>query len=140
MRRWIFISAFFVFGALIFHPAPARAGMHFCNKTSNTVTVAMATIDDLFDSHVWGWWQIAPADCTTPIGADLDTLGDVAYFYYAFDTAGGSWTGDAKFCVAPSNAFDFNDQQDTDCTTGTHRQFKSIDTHDYVDHTVNLTD
>ena len=57
MRRWILISAFFVFGALVFHPAPARAGMHFCNKTSLTVNVAMATLDYIADAHVWGWWQ-----------------------------------------------------------------------------------
>lgn len=139
MRRWILISAFFVFGALVFHPAPARAGMHFCNKTSVTVTVAMATIDDLFDSHVWGWWQVPAAECKTPIGADLDTSGGVDYYYYAFDTSGGTWTGDVRFCVDTANAFDFNDLQDTDCATGTHRQFKAINTHENADYTIDLT-
>ncbi len=139
MRRWILISAFFAFGTLVFHPTAARAGMHFCNKTSNTVSVAMATISDLFESHVWGWWQIAPADCKTPIGADLDTTGDLDYYYYAYDTAGGSWTGDVSFCINTATAFDFSDEQDADCATGTHRQFKSINTSDRTDYTLNLT-
>ncbi len=141
MRRCILIPAFFVFGALIFHPVPARAGMHFCNKTSNTVTVAMATLTgDFFpDAHVWGWWQIAPDSCKTPIGADLNTTGDLSYYYYARDTAGGTWTGDAKFCVDTVNAFDYNDKEDMDCTTGTNRSFKTISTHDETDFTVNLT-
>lgn len=88
MRRWIIISAFFVFAAIVVHPAAARAGMHFCNKTSNTVNVAMATIDDLFDSHVWGWWQIEPDACKTPIGADLDSSGGTDYYYYAYEYVG----------------------------------------------------
>jgi uncharacterized membrane protein len=138
MRRWIFISAFFVIGALAFHPAPARAGMHFCNKTSMTVNVAMATLDDVFDSHVWGWWQVAPDACRTPIGADLDTTGGTDYHYYAYDTSGGTWTGSETFCVNTTAAFDFSDREDTDCATGTHRDFKTINTHDQVDYTVDL--
>jgi len=139
MRRLILISAFFVFAALIFHPAPARAGMHFCNKTTNTVNVAMATIDDLFDSRVWGWWQVAPDACKTPIGTDLDTTGSIDYYYYAYDTSGGTWTGSTRFCINTSDAFDFNDDQDSQCATGEHRDFRTINTHSEGDYTVNLT-
>lgn len=139
MRRWIIISAFFVFAAIVVHPAAARAGMHFCNKTSNTVNVAMATIDDLFDSHVWGWWQIEPDACKTPIGADLDSSGGTDYYYYAYDTSGGTWSGSTRFCIDPSAAFDFNDDQDSQCATGTHRDFKTIKTNDETDFTLNLT-
>ena len=113
--------------------------MHFCNKTNHPVNVAMATIDDFFDSHVWGWWQVEPDGCKTPIGADLDTTGDLSYYYYAYDTSGGTWTGSVKFCIDPNYAFDYNDDQDTNCSTGTHKYFKSIETHDNADFTVNLT-
>jgi uncharacterized membrane protein len=138
MRRLILISAFFVLGTLVFHPAPARAGMHFCNKTSLTTNVAMATIDDIFDSHVWGWWQVEPGACKTPIGADLDTTGGMDYYYYAYDTSSGTWTGSTSFCINTSDAFDFNDDQDTQCATGEHRYFKTINTHDEADFTVDL--
>jgi uncharacterized membrane protein len=139
MRREIFVFAL-VLGALFLHPAAAKAGMHFCNKTSNTVNVAMATIDDVFDSHVWGWWQITPGNCRTPIAADLDTTGSLSYYYYADDTAGGTWTGNTRFCIDPNYAFDYNDDQDANCATGAHREFKSIDTNSDSDFTLNLTD
>lgn len=139
MRRGYFVFAL-VLGALFLHPAAAKAGMHFCNKTSHTVNVAMATIDDFFDAHVWGWWQVEPDACRTPIGADLDTTGDLSYYYYAYDTSGGTWTGKVPFCIDPNDAFDYNDDQDAQCSTGTHKYFKSIETHDNADFTVNLTD
>ena len=137
MRRSILISAFFVFGALVFHPAPARAGMHFCNKTANTVNVAMAT-DYLMYYHVWGWWQVGADSCRAVISADLDTTGDTSYYYYAYATAGGTWTGDSSFCIDPNYAFDLNDEQEGACITGAHRDFKTISTHDESDFTVSL--
>lgn len=138
MRRLILISAFFVIGTLAFHPMPARAGMHFCNKTTETVNVAMAT-DTYFDYHVWGWWQVPPDGCKTPIGGDLDTTGDTDYYYYGYDSSGGTWTGGTRFCIDPNYAFDFNDDQESACATGTHRQFRSIATGNSSDFTVNLT-
>ena len=141
MRRCVLISAFFVFGALFLHPAPARAGMHFCNKTSNTVNVAMATLDDSAEAHVWGWWQVEPDACKTPLSADLDTTGGLAYYYYAYDASGGTWSDSSHyaFCIDPSYAFDYNDSQDTDCSTGARRHFKIINTDDSADFTVSLT-
>ncbi len=49
--------------------------MHVCNKTSNSVTVAMATLGDMgFETHVWGWWSIEPDAC--------------GHYYYAYDSLG----------------------------------------------------
>ena len=98
----------------------------------------MATVDYFVLSHVWGWWQVEPDACRTPIGGNLDT--DLDYYYYAYDTSGGTWTGGVRFCVDPNDAFDFNDEQDSNCATGTRRNFKSIDTRDNTDFTVTLTD
>lgn len=140
MGRVLFVFAL-VLGALFLHPAAAKAGMHFCNKTGQTVNVAVATLEDIgFYAHVWGWWQVEPGACKTPIGADLDTTGYLDYYYYAYDTSGGTWTGDVRFCIDPNYAFDYNDDQDTNCATGTHKMFKSINTHANSDFTVNLTD
>jgi uncharacterized membrane protein len=142
MRRSILISAFFVFATLVFHPALARAGMHFCNKTSNTVNVAMATLDSVAYAHVWGWWQVEPSACKTAIGVDLDTTGDTDYYYYAYDTAGGTWSDSSHyaFCIDSNYAFDYNDSQDNDCASGTRRHFKIINTNSNSDFTVDLTD
>ncbi len=142
MRRYVLISAFFIFGALVFHPTPARAGMHFCNKTNVTVNVAMATLDDegLGDERAWGWWQIEPDGCKNPLYADLETDDSSrSYYYYAYDAAGDTWGGDIKFCVDTTSAFDFNDAQEIRCDTGAHRGFKWINIHGNTDWTVSLT-
>ncbi|HEX5275254.1 MAG TPA: DUF1036 domain-containing protein [Candidatus Rubrimentiphilum sp.] len=134
MRRLILISALLIVGALALHPAPARAGMHFCNKTARTVSVAMAT-ETLYALRVWGWWQVTPGTCREPISADLVTNGDTRYFYYAFDTAGATWAGDTTFCVDMVNAFDYADGE---CPTGTRRAFSEMDTQSAADFIWNL--
>jgi len=131
------ISAFFVFGALIFHPAVARAGMHICNRTSTTVNVAMATIEGDTFARAWGWWRVAPGACTTPISGDLDR--DFDYFYYAHGSSGATWEGNVRFCIDPLNAFDFNDDQDSNCYSGVRRNFRGINYGGLSDYTVNLT-
>ena len=132
---------------LILSPARADAGMHFCNKTSLTVNVAMATIsvgDMSLDAHVWGWWQVQPGGCKTPIGADLDTSGDVSYYYYGYDASGGTWSDTSKhysFCIDPNDAFDYNDSEDYHCASGQRRNFREIlYANSRSDYTVNLTE
>lgn len=139
--RWALTSALILCGMLILSPARADAGMHFCNQTSKTVTVAVATVRPHVVVHVWGWWQLQPGACKMPIGGDLDTSGDTHYHYYAFDTSGGSWSGSGAFfyCVDPDDAFDFNDYQSYHCADSLRRNFRFIETDSRTDFTVNLT-
>lgn len=136
------IASIVLGGALIFLPARADAGMHFCNKTSITVNVAMATLDWLSYARVWGWWQVEPSACKTPIGDALDTTGDIWYYYYAYDAAGGTWTDSSRyaFCIDTKYAFDYDDAQDTHCSSGERRHFRRIDTGSSSDYTVSLTE
>ena len=140
--RWILTSAVLLCGLVIFQPARADAGMHFCNKTSLTVNVAMATLEGFGLARVWGWWQVEPGGCKTPIGGDLDTTGYMDYYYYGYDSSGGTWSDSSHyaFCIDPNYAFDYNDDQDNTCSTGTRRHFRHIDTSSETDYTVNLTE
>ena len=138
--RWILTTAIILGALVIFHPARADAGMHFCNKTDKRVSVAIATVYDRYYAHVWGWWQVEPGGCKTPIGADLDT--SLSYYYYASDFSGGTWT-DSKmygFCIDPNYAFDYSNSDDDLCRTGTREHFRYIDIGYSRDYTVNLTD
>jgi uncharacterized membrane protein len=143
MKPWFFLAPFALAATAFFHPIPAMAGLHFCNKTSVKIYVAIATINGdceydacTFSSH--GWWTIDPDSCKMPIGASLDTTGDTEYYYYAQDANGQTWTGTTSFCVDPDNAFDFNDAQASagGCTS---RKFQKLETATYSNYTFNLT-
>lgn len=143
MNRWFLAFPILLFAVLVFRPAPALAGLHICNKTEHRVSVAIGILSgdcilESCDSSSKGWWQIEPDSCKTPIGADLDTSGDTDYYYYAEDSDGGTWTGDVSLCIDPENAFDFGDNDQTNCS-GTHKSFRRIATDKASDFTLNLT-
>jgi uncharacterized membrane protein len=142
MKRLFFAVPFLLAAAVFFRPAPAIAGLHICNKTSLTVDVTVATMtgDCMFvdcSERVWGWWTLQPGDCKTPIGANLD-LRDTSYYYYAHDSAGGTWSGDVSFCIDPQYAFDYGDSQADSCSESSKRKFRDMHA-DRLDFTLDLT-
>jgi uncharacterized membrane protein len=142
MKRLFWTAPFALFAFLAFHPSPAMAGLHFCNKTNHSVSVAIGTLTgdcqpDCF-AHTKGWWNIAPGSCKTPIGASLDTSGDTLYYYYAEDAYGSTWTGSFSLCIDPENSFDFDDTQNSSCD-GTHKSFRRLTIGSKTDYTVSLT-
>lgn len=146
MKRLFWVAPFLFFAVVFFRPAPALAGLHLCNKTSHSVSaaVAMAWDWDEFGEEpghwrVWGWWNIDPGDCKTPIGASLDTTGDATYYYYAHDSQGDVWDGSTPFCVDANYRFDYNEDEETSCTTGVQHKFREIKTNDDSDYTLSLT-
>ncbi|HEY9180380.1 MAG TPA: DUF1036 domain-containing protein [Candidatus Baltobacteraceae bacterium] len=106
------------------------------------VAIAIMSGDCMFDwcnERVEGWWAIDAGDCKTPIGANLDTSGDTDYYYYAEDSSGTTWTGGLSLCVDPQYAFDYKDREEEQCVSGTHRNFKKVETGTYSDYTLSLT-
>lgn len=153
MRFALMLLAAALPALIALRPAPATAGLHFCNKTSTTIWVAVAGEegDLLFSSSDWvkGWWKMEPGECATPIGGNLPrntidvstTDDDFAYYYYANAANGSLWAGDgnkALFCVDPTNAFTYGDTgaHAADCTT---KSFRSLDTAGRPDYTLDLT-
>lgn len=170
MRRWSIVLAFVFCGAAVVLPTRALAGLHFCNKTGNAVTLAIATYDygraytaPRLD-HVEGWWTIEPGQCKTPIGRPLDARRNgrgsllFVYMYYAYSST-NIWNGNTAadkegtryYCVDPAQAFDtWQDGWDSDtasrpgqCAPGVERQyFRPIyEANDHrTDSTVNLVE
>jgi hypothetical protein len=164
MNRWLLLAAFGFLTACLCTRAPAVAGLHFCNQTTQPVDVAIAVVSD-FDNSGFGegvsslgWWTAAAGECATPISGDLDTrqldnsayLNSAAddrlggpestdYWYYARG-ASMTWAGNGNegslFCVTSPDAFNYVDRQPEGCTK---ESFRSISTGGATDYTVTLT-
>lgn len=114
---------------------PAFAGLEVCNKSGQTVYVAVGYPDG--DNWVAeGWWEIGAADCTTIITGDLSSR----YYYVRGEGEDDMvWEGDHYFCTTNTK---FTLVDDTDCESGTvaRKGFFQVDTGDSRDWTANLLD
>ncbi|PBB93197.1 hypothetical protein CK215_04265 [Mesorhizobium sp. WSM3864] len=117
----------------------ARAELEFCNKTVDTVWVAVAHLKD----GEWlaeGWWEMKAGKCFSPIG----DFSNRYYYYYAFDTgpSAGAWEAEedeegAWFCFTKKE-FTFTGNR---CPRGwTKKKFAIIDVKGYDKFTQNLND
>ena len=124
------------------------AGLHFCNRTGNTVYVAVGweyDWDELAGGYdEWaaeGWWTIAPGQCVTPPPVAGVLNGQNAdYYYYANDSHGHIWSGDEKFCANPTLPFSTSGGiGDRGCPDGTQDlDFQEINVGSYTSYTYNL--
>lgn len=102
------------FAALVLSTSVGQAGLHVCNKTEVTASVAIGTKS----GDAWmsiGWWEIAPGNCQSVITDDLGSR----YFY--IKTSGDAFfDGDAafEFCTS-SDAFQITGN--TDCEARGYR-------------------
>ena len=87
-------------------PVSARGGFQVCNRTSNTVSLAIAYYsgdNDFFVSQ--GWWNLNPGGCATVFP---NNSYDSHRYYYA-ETKGKAttWTSDngPDVCIDPQNRF-----------------------------------
>lgn len=76
--------------------APARADLRLCNKTEETISVAIGyKASDGWRSE--GWWNIEGAKCGTLLSG---ALGSRYYYIYAVDSRnGGEWGGKGYMCT-----------------------------------------
>ena len=145
MRWFLTFAVAFITVLLWLRPAPAMAGLHFCNKTDRTVGFAIAVTDILAPTESRGWWTLSPSNCTTPIASDLEESSD--YYYWAHnDNNSLIWGGAAGHSVGtPVTAcvtwdgptFDIWDSSEpSDCTK---ESFRYIPVGASRDWTVNIT-
>lgn len=82
-------------GLLLLGASPALADFRLCNKTDDTVSVAIGyKAGDGWRTE--GWWNIDGATCGTLIPG---ALGSRYYYVYAVSSRGASWGGKAFMCT-----------------------------------------
>ena len=76
-----------------------QAGMEFCNRSTETISVAIG----YKSGSTWvseGWWNIYPGECKTVKSGYLSNT----YYYYRATSSSGNWEDDYYFCTQ-SEAF-----------------------------------
>ena len=136
MRRLALIG-FLVLAATVFTAARASAdGLEICNKTGETIHVAVAVGGLDASTHVAkGWWNVPAGQCRVVVPAPLNA--DWNYFYYGFTESGKRWGGTWNYCVDPGHAFAYVDPY-TPCERGDVRGFGQIPSKGDLDFTLNL--
>jgi uncharacterized membrane protein len=111
----------------------AEAQLKLCNRTSETVSMALA-YDDAGQVVSKGWFAARPGECSTVVGGSLNNR---YYYVRAEGTGGSSWSGDYTFCVSDVR---FSHQGDDCAGNGLERRrFFEIDTGDETSWTTELT-
>lgn len=114
----------------------AHADLRLCNKTDNTVSIAVGyKAREGWTSE--GWWNIPEQSCNTLIPGPL---GARYYYIYARDAAkGGDWGGKWPMCT---RAKEFTIRGTQDCVVRGYERtgFFEIDTGQQRSWTVNLTE
>jgi uncharacterized membrane protein len=116
--------------------SPALAGLHVCNKTTSTVTLALGR----FNGSEWmsqGWWDIPGHHCAAVIKTPLKAR---YYYLYAGNGGPGSWDGGRKFCVADSKNFAIHGRAGCARRGFDRKGFFEVDTGRKTDYTQRLSD
>jgi uncharacterized membrane protein len=82
--------------AVLLSAQPAEAQLKLCNRSSETISMALAYREDgQFVSR--GWYNAQPGECPIVVSGALQ-----ARYYYvrAEGSSGGRWDGDHSFCVS----------------------------------------
>jgi uncharacterized membrane protein len=116
--------------------APAQAGFKVCNKTKETVDVAVAYVNPAGGFISEGWFTFRPCEPCGVVVSSSDTSDPHNYFFFAKSRQGGAWSGSSFFCTRPGSAFKFKDAQH--CVGGEKKGFKHV-TSSSGNHAHNLT-
>jgi len=134
-RRWNLLPALAVFaGAPILTAADAEAGLHFCNHTRQTLSVAVG----YEQNGQWvseGWWNVSPGNCATTLAYELPNR----HYYFRVKSGGRAWSDEGYTFCTTSQAFTI--YGDTNCERRGYftRGFREVNVGESYDHTVNLT-
>ncbi len=126
-----------LFGALcMLSASPALADLRLCNKTDDTVSIAIGYRDNA-DWVTEGWWNLSKNSCETLIPGDLQSR--YYYIYAAENDKIGEWGGQAFMCVRQK---EFTIRGIEDCVARGYERagFFEIDTGEQSSWTVQLTE
>lgn len=119
---------------IAFAGSPAKADFEICNKTKESVSVAVG----YRESGDWiseGWWNIEAGDCAIVYAKKLS---EVKYYVYG-ESDSLIWQGDYTFCVVND---EFTIVGDQDCKKRGYQPegFMEVDVGDNTTFTFNLLD
>jgi uncharacterized membrane protein len=120
--------------AFLVSARPASAQLRLCNRSSETLSMALA----YHDGDDWvsrGWFVAQPGECPTVVSGSLRNR---YYYVRAEGSSGRRWEGDHVFCAKDAR---FTHVGDRGCVTdgSDARGFFSIDTGSAASWTQNLT-
>ena len=115
---------------------PAKAGLKVCNKTKETVDVAVAYVNPAGGFISEGWFTFRPCESCAQVINSSKTSDPHNYFVYAKSRQGGGWSGSSFFCVRSGSAFTFRNAQS--CVSGEKKGFVRV-TSASGNHSHNLT-
>lgn len=112
--------------------SPAKADFEICNKTKESVSVAVGYREN-GDWISEGWWNIDTGDCAVVYNKKLS---EVNYYLYG-ESDSLVWQGDYTFCIVND---EFTIVGDTDCKKRGYQPqgFMEIDVGDNTSFTFNL--
>ena len=117
---------------IAFASAPAKADFEICNKTKESVSVAVGYREN-GDWISEGWWNVEGGQCATVYAKKLS---EVKYYVYG-ESDSLVWQGDYTFCVVND---EFTIVGDTDCKKRGYEPqgFMEVDVGDNTSFTFNL--
>ena len=121
---------------LLSTPAPAIAGLKFCNATSSRIGVAIG-YQDQRGPATEGWWNISAQTCENLLKDPAP--GRYIYVYAVDYERGGEWTGELEMCVT-DGAFLIRDIRNCEERGYRTAKFYQVDTGNASDWTIRLAD
>jgi uncharacterized membrane protein len=125
--------------AIVALPGRAGAQLNVCNRTDESINVAVGypQKDETSGRVVWmsrGWYTAAPRSCVTPIAGSLPAR----TYYVRGESSTSTWGQDASFCTS-RNAYEIQDRADCAASGFTSQSFARVDVGSEVSYTFNLT-
>lgn len=145
VRIFVIAATALILGLVSF-PPESWAGFRVCNRSDQTVHVAIGYYNKDYGWMSEGWWTVHSGDCDEIIEGNLHSR---YYYVYADGDDGGVWDADKGqdggfFCVSHAKFTlrnsDFLSGSNIDCEKGgqTTKQFYEVDTKEYVNFTHTL--
>lgn len=126
-------ARFALWAALLLAPAPALAGLEFCNQTGAKVSVAIGYKGD----KGWtseGWWNFDPTECREVISRDLT----LSHYYWRAESAELSWDHENYMFCTSDDVFTIVGDEDCAARGYDREGFNEIETVGYTSFTMSL--
>ena len=111
MRAVVFVVVLIVTSFSV----PAKAGFSICNRTKETVDVAVVYISHQGQMISRGWFVFKPCERCNELVKSSATP-DQNFSYYAKGDQGTEWRGGERYCVRFGDRFLFSGAQATRCS------------------------
>jgi len=130
----VFTALVLVTGAAV---TPAEAQLHVCNRSTETISVAVAYPEPEQGGAQWvsrGWFVTKAGECSVVVGGPLKNR----YYYVRGDGTGGTtWAGGHRFCTT-TDRFRYVGDKGCEASGFKTETFVEVDTADTTEFTFEL--